>query len=158
MSLLGTPPMWRFQLHFVAFLMSTHQLTTFVVGGALAAVGLLLLHRRSKRGSSNAQRAKILAGNFGALRAEMEAATGLALECGDAMRAYLTRGKSEVTWKDDGGIDPVTQTDQVCSAASNNCLLPTSACHPTSAGQPPPARARASPSERSITKNFSCAV
>eukprot|EP00964_Phaeocystis_antarctica_P015355 scaffold8492_cov71-Phaeocystis_antarctica.AAC.1 len=83
---------------------------------SLAAVGsaalLVLLQRRwrSPRHRHLAWVTRLLAEKrLSALHREIYVAVKLALECGAAMER-ATAGA--VVWKDDGGIDPVTATDQ----------------------------------------------
>lgn len=75
-----------------------------------AAVTYCLLLSRSRRSSPHAWVAELQRqGKLGTLHTETQLAVDLALQCGAAM---LATSGAQVTWKDDGGIDPVTATDQ----------------------------------------------
>lgn len=78
-----------------------------VAGGAAA---IYILMRWQKRASSSV-RASNLSKCFRSHHKEVAVAVELALQCGTAM--LLCSGKRNAAeWKDDHGIDPVTQTDQ----------------------------------------------
>ena len=84
---------------------STASAVAIVTGAAIA----YYLLRRSRR-ATHAWVAELQRqGKLGALHAETRLAVDLALQCGAAM---LATAGAQVSWKDDGGIDPVTATDQ----------------------------------------------
>lgn len=94
---------------------------------SLAAVGsaalLVVLQRRwrSPRHRHLAWVTRLLAEKrLSALHREIYVAVNLALECGAAMER-ATAGA--VVWKDDGGIDPVTATDQANETLVTETLL-----------------------------------
>jgi hypothetical protein len=83
-------------------------LALVAAAGGAAAFFLLL---RWQKHSSDSKRACTLAECFESHRKEVAVAVELALQCGAAMRACDGK-RSATVWKDDHGIDPVTQTDQ----------------------------------------------
>lgn len=83
-------------------------LALVAAAGGAAAFFLLL---RWQKHSSDSKRACTLAECFESHLKEVAVAVELALQCGAAMRACDGK-RSATVWKDDHGIDPVTQTDQ----------------------------------------------
>jgi len=91
----------------MSFCRDRSNLALFVAGGSAA---IYLLMRWQKRTNSS-ERASNLSACFISHRKEVAVAVELALQCGAAM--LLCSGKRNAAdWKDDHGIDPVTQTDQ----------------------------------------------
>ena len=89
--------------------------------GSAALILLLRRRRRSPRHRHLAWVTRLLAERrLSALHREIYVAANLALECGAAMER-ATAGA--VVWKDDGGIDPVTATDQANETLVTETLL-----------------------------------
>ena len=89
--------------------------------GSVALLVVLQRRRRSPRHRHLAWVTRLLAEKrLAALHREIYVAVNLALECGAAMERATA---SAVVWKDDGGIDPVTATDQANETLVTETLL-----------------------------------
>ena len=89
--------------------------------GSVALLVVLQRRRRSPRHRHLAWVTRLLAEKrLAALHREIYVAVNLALGCGAAMERATA---SAVVWKDDGGIDPVTATDQANETLVTETLL-----------------------------------
>lgn len=91
------------------------QLAIAATVGSAATLAAVFIAGRLRRKRCGSARAKALLGPLAARRGEyaeeLQVATELALQCGEAMRQCLET-KRETDWKDEAAIDPVTATDQ----------------------------------------------